>query len=212
MKTIADIRQDYKMNELSEADVDKNPMLQFDQWWAEAIQSNITEVNAMTLATVGSNGMPSARMVLLKGVATDGFIFYSNYASSKAADMQLNPHVALVIFWKELERQIRIEGKVAMLPDAQSDTYFLSRPVDSQIGAWASPQSSTIASRAVLDENLNMVKLQFANSPIIRPPFWGGYLVKPSKIEFWQGRSNRLHDRLLYEKIGADWALKRLAP
>ena len=212
MSSIADIRQDYKMGALAETEVHKNPFIQFNQWWAQALASNIAEVNAMALATVNANAIPSVRIVLLKGVTDEGFQFFTNYESQKATDIQQNPNVALVLFWKELERQVRIEGTVQKLASIESDTYYHSRPIDSQIGAWASPQSSQIADRTILEKNVAKAKVQFENSPITRPPFWGGYLVIPNKIEFWQGRSNRLHDRLLYAKVQEQWVIKRLAP
>jgi pyridoxamine 5'-phosphate oxidase len=209
---IADIRKDYKLKSLLEADVSQDPFVQFNQWWEEAIASNIDEVNAMTLATVGSNGKPSARIVLLKGIDKNGFHFFTNYESHKAKDMDANNNVALIIFWKELERQIRIEGTAIKLTDAESDAYYFSRPLDSQIGAWSSPQSNVISSRTILDENVAAIKSKFETEKITRPDFWGGYTVQPSVIEFWQGRSNRLHDRLQYTKLENDWKLERLAP
>jgi pyridoxamine 5'-phosphate oxidase len=212
MNNIADIRKDYKLKSLLEGDVATNPFVQFNQWWEEAIASNIDEVNAMTLATVGSNGKPSARIVLLKGIDKNGFHFFTNYESHKAKDMDANNNVALIIFWKELERQIRIEGTATKLKDAESDAYYFSRPIDSQIGAWSSPQSNVINSRTILEENVAAFKSKFETEKITRPDFWGGYAVQPTVIEFWQGRSNRLHDRLQYTKLDNDWKLERLAP
>jgi pyridoxamine 5'-phosphate oxidase len=212
MDSIADIRQDYKKNALAEADMAVNPFEQFKKWWDEALASKIDEVNAMTLATVNALGKPSARIVLLKGLKEDGFEFFTNYESDKAKEMATNKHVALVFFWKELERQIRIEGIVSKTSEAVSDTYFLSRPQESQIGAWSSPQSSVIKDRSILEENVNNIREKFEHTTIVRPPFWGGYIVKPTLIEFWQGRSSRLHDRIEYFIEKDNWQIRRLAP
>jgi pyridoxamine 5'-phosphate oxidase len=212
MSAIADIRQDYKMNALSEADVSANPIDQFTKWWDEAIASKIEEVNAMTLATVNKAGKPSARIVLLKGISEAGFEFFTNYESHKATDMAENNQVALVIFWKELERQIRIEGTVEKLSAEKSDAYFNSRPEGSRIGAWSSPQSKIIAEREILEIKVAETKKEFENKTIERPTFWGGYIVNPVLIEFWQGRSSRLHDRLEYFLENDCWSIRRLAP
>jgi pyridoxamine 5'-phosphate oxidase len=212
MNPIADIRKDYKLRSLSELDVAANPIDQFTTWWNEAIASNIDEVNAMTLATADANGRPSARIVLLKGMSENGFEFFTNYESNKSKEMAVNNKVALVFFWKELERQIRIEGTVSKLSEAESDKYFFSRPEESRIGAWSSPQSSVIDSREVLDEHVLQTKQAFEGIEITRPPFWGGYIVKPACIEFWQGRSSRLHDRIAYFLENDSWIIKRLAP
>lgn len=212
MSSIADIRKDYKLRSLSEHDVAANPIDQFTKWWDEAIASNIDEVNAMTLATIDNSGRPHARIVLLKGMSENGFEFFTNYESSKGKEMTANNKVALVLFWKELERQIRIEGAVSKLSEAASDKYFLSRPVESRIGAWSSPQSNIIENREVLDKNVKQTKATFEGKEIVRPPFWGGYIVKPECIEFWQGRPNRLHDRIVYFLENNIWNIKRLAP
>ena len=212
MSSIADIRKDYQLQSLSEEDVTSNPMDQFTRWWDDALASNIDEVNAMTLATANKEGKPSARIVLLKGMNKDGFEFFGNYESHKAKDMAENENVALVFHWKEIERQIRIEGTVSKLEETASDVYFLSRPQESKIGAWSSPLSSIILNRAILDENVLRTRATFKDSAVTRPAFWGGYLVKPSLIEFWQGRSNRLHDRLAFTLEGDKWILNRLAP
>jgi pyridoxamine 5'-phosphate oxidase len=212
MNLIADIRKDYKLRSLSELDVAANPIEQFTLWWNEAIASNIDEVNAMTLATADASGRPSARIVLLKGMSENGFEFFTNYESSKGKEMAANNKVALVFFWKELERQIRIEGTVSKLSEQESDKYFFSRPEESRIGAWSSPQSSVIENRVVLDENVLQTRAKFEGKEITRPPFWGGYIVKPTCIEFWQGRSNRLHDRIAYSFENNAWSIKRLAP
>ncbi len=212
MNPIADIRKDYKLRSLSELEVANNPFDQFTTWWNEAIASNIDEVNAMTLATADAIGRPSARIVLLKGMSENGFEFFTNYDSSKGKEMAVNDKVALVFFWKELERQIRIEGTVSKLSEGESDKYFFSRPMESRIGAWSSPQSSIIENRAVLDENVLQTKASFEGKEITRPSFWGGYIVKPENIEFWQGRSSRLHDRIVYFLENSSWKIKRLAP
>lgn len=214
MQPIADIRRDYKLKSFDEQDAAANPFDQFKVWWEEAIHADIDEVNAMTLATVDSKGKPSARIVLLKGYTQEGFIFFTNYNSAKGQNMELNPQVALLFFWKELERQIRIEGKVEKLATVDSDAYFNSRPVTSRLGAWASPQSTVIANRAFLEDNFEKFTAQYAGESIIpRPEHWGGYLVKPESFEFWQGRSSRLHDRILYsENISSYWKMNRLAP
>lgn len=212
MKTIADIRKEYKLQTLLDKDVDTNPFVQFNKWWYDALNSEIDEVNAMTLATADKNALPSARIVLLKGVSEKGFVFFTNYNSHKGEDLEKNPHACLVFFWKELERQVRISGKVQKINADESDAYFNSRPEGSRIGAWASPQSSVIASRAIIEENITKYTQQFADGNIVRPPHWGGYIVIPSVIEFWQGRSNRLHDRIQYSLKEGKWLIERLAP
>jgi pyridoxamine 5'-phosphate oxidase len=212
MNTIAGIRKDYILHSLSENDVESNPMNQFTKWWLEAMDSKIDEVNAMTLATATADGKPSARIVLLKGIEKGGFEFYTNYESQKGQEMAENENVALVIFWKELERQIRIEGTVAKLSATDSDNYFLSRPMESQLGAWSSPQSSVIANRNILEENLQQTIKKFEQIDMVRPPFWGGYIVSPNLIEFWQGRASRLHDRIEYKLENSNWVINRLAP
>ena len=212
MNHIADIRKEYKMRSLAEADAAADPFEQFSSWWEDAVAANAEEVNAMTLATADAAGRPSARIVLLKGMNQGGFEFFTNYESDKAKEMAVNEHVALVFFWKELERQIRIEGIVSKLPGHVSDAYFLSRPESSRIGAWASPQSTTISSREVLEEQVSAVKKRFEGKEVSRPPFWGGYIVKPGMIEFWQGRPNRLHDRIAYTSENGLWVKRRLAP
>ena len=210
---IADIRKDYKLQSLLESAVAANPIEQFTRWWNEAINSNIDEVNAMTLATASSKGIPSARIVLLKGYDQNGFVFFTNYASSKGRQLDENPHAALVFFWKELERQVRIEGVIEKIAAKDSDEYFHSRPVGSQIGAWASPQSTVIANRDIIEQRVNNYQQQFSHGPIPRPEHWGGYLLKPNSLELWQGRSSRLHDRILYaSQPDNNWQITRLAP
>jgi len=212
MNSIAAIRTDYKLRSLDESDVANEPFGQFSRWWGEATASDIYEVNAMTLATVSPDGTPSARIVLLKGYDESGFVFYTNYRSHKAADMEANNKVALLFFWKELERQVRIEGIIEKVEAAQSDEYFNSRPEGSKIGAWASPQSTVIASREVIEENVTELEKSFAGKQIDRPPHWGGYVVKPTLVEFWQGRPSRLHDRIQYVLRNNEWLIERLAP
>ncbi|MCA6470308.1 MAG: pyridoxamine 5'-phosphate oxidase [Chitinophagaceae bacterium] len=210
---IADIRKDYRLQTLDEAGVAADPIQQFGIWWQEALQSEIVEVNAMTLATANEQGVPSARIVLLKGYDERGFVFFSNYESKKAGDLQVNPMASLVFFWKELERQVRISGRVEKVTELESDQYFQSRPEGSRIGAWASPQSTVISSRQVIEEKVEALQVSFEGKEIPRPLHWGGYRVVPSSIEFWQGRSSRLHDRIQYTLQSDDnWVIERLAP
>lgn len=210
--SIADIRKDYQLKSLSEHEVDQNPFAQFSVWWNEAVQSDIVEVNAMALSTVTSTGKPSSRIVLLKGYDEQGFVFFTNYSSDKGQQLTQNHFAALLFFWKELERQVRIEGVVSKVSEEESDAYFNSRPVGSRLGAWASPQSQKISDREVLNNELMKFTEQFDQENIPRPAHWGGYRVKPTRIEFWQGRSNRLHDRILYEQDNDNWQISRLAP
>ena len=212
MNNIADIRKDYKLQTLLETDVAADPIEQFDKWWDEAVKSEITEVNAMTLATATADGIPAARIVLLKGYDKNGFVFFTNYQSHKGKAMEQNANVCLVFFWAALERQIRITGTVEKISAAESDAYFTSRPVGSRIGAWASPQSTVIANRQVIEDSSAKFEQQFTDGNIPRPPHWGGYVVKPVQIEFWQGRPSRLHDRIQYSLHKGSWSIERLAP
>lgn len=211
--TIHNIRRDYMLQHLSEEAVADTPVEQFSRWWNDAITSNVDEVNAMTLATASNDGLPSARIVLLKGFNEEGFVFFTNYQSYKAKNLEENPRACLVFFWKELERQVRITGLVSRVTDAESDEYFNSRPEASRIGAWTSPQSTVIISRQWLEEKESEFIKSFMKDAIPRPPHWGGYRVKPVSVEFWQGRPGRLHDRIQYslEEEG-NWRIERLAP
>lgn len=200
------------MQSLELTDVAATPVLQFDKWWNEAVSSSIEEVNAMTLATVNPDGKPAARIVLLKGFDENGFIFFTNYLSEKGKSISAHPYASLVFFWKELERQVRVEGSCIQVSKSESDEYFLSRPIGSRLGAWASPQSTVISSRTVLDQNLDRVTAQYADGIVPRPDHWGGYRVIPEMVEFWQGRPSRLHDRIRYRKEESQWLIERLAP
>ncbi|MBL7760109.1 MAG: pyridoxamine 5'-phosphate oxidase [Sediminibacterium sp.] len=212
--SIADIRRDYMLKSFDEADAFDNPFEQFTAWWEEATSADIDEVNAMTLATVSAAGKPSARIVLLKGYTHEGFVFFTNYSSAKGQEIAANGQAALLFFWKELERQIRIEGKVKKIPAADSDAYFHSRPPGSRIGAWVSPQSQVIPNRQFLEDNFKKLTEQYPDeTQVPRPEHWGGYIVVPESFEFWQGRSSRLHDRLQYTlQPNHEWKRERLAP
>ncbi len=210
---IAAMRKIYQLKSLEEKDVNTDPVKQFETWWQEAIDAGTEEPNAMTLATCSASGKPSARIVLLKGVSATGFVFFTNYESRKAHEIKENSFVALVFFWKELERQIRIEGKVKKVDGKESDEYFSDRPRESQLGAWSSPQSSVINNAEFLQENMKKYYDQFHEKEIPRPEFWGGYIVEPTVIEFWQGKPGRLHDRLKYSlNENNSWLIQRLAP
>ena len=211
---IAGIRQEYILAALDEDTAGHDPVAFFHKWFKEAESSQITEINAMTLATSDSNGMPHARIVLLKGLDEGGFVFFTNYDSNKGVEICQNKHVALLFFWKELERQVRIEGVVEKVSASESDEYFHSRPAGSRLGAWASPQSRPIEHRNILDLNYAKYEKEFSSIDIPRPAHWGGYRVIPSSIEFWQGRASRMHDRILFEKHDGveGWSRSRLAP
>jgi pyridoxamine 5'-phosphate oxidase len=213
MRHISGIRKEYKLEKLSEKEISQDPFQQFHKWWEDALQSEIEELNAMTLATASGDGVPSARIVLLKDFDEKGFVFYTNYESYKGMQLLENPRACLVFFWKELERQVRITGLVEKTSVQSSDEYFNSRPEGSRIGAIASPQSRVIADRKWLEENEENLRKQFEGKEIKRPVHWGGYCVKPVTIEFWQGRPNRLHDRIQYTlQEDASWEIERLAP
>ncbi len=209
--SIASLRKSYERAELGEDASHADPLAQFDQWLKEAIAADVPEPNAMTLATVGHDLRPSTRVVLIKGYDANGIVWYTNYASRKGRELAGNPYAALQFHWVELERTVRIEGVVEKTPDAESDAYFHSRPLDSRIGAWASPQSEVIESRTVLVTAAARYAAQFLLQPP-RPPHWGGYRLKPDTWQFWQGRKSRLHDRLRYRLDGGNWVRERLAP
>lgn len=210
---LASLRKNYALESLSEADVLPDPLAQFAVWFQEALNSQLTEPNAMTLATATADGRPSARTVLLKGFDKQGFVFFTNYESRKGQHLAENPQAALLFTWLELERQIRIEGTVEKVSTQESLAYFQSRPKNSQIGAWASPQSRVIAGRAGLENKVADLVHEYAQSEVLPlPPFWGGYRLAPEIIEFWQGRENRLHDRICYARTGEEWKIERLAP
>ncbi|TXI13100.1 MAG: pyridoxamine 5'-phosphate oxidase [Polynucleobacter sp.] len=211
MSKLADLRKSYMKGSLSEEDVKANPIDQFHIWFDQAQHAELPEPNAMTVASVDANGKPSARVVLIKEVTHDGFVFFTNYESRKGQALTANPHAALLFFWPELERQIRIEGSVSKLSAEESDAYFHSRPLDSRIGAWASPQSQVITSRTQLVTKAAEFALKFALNPP-RPPHWGGFRVKHEVLEFWQGRPSRLHDRIQYVLENGQWKIQRLAP
>jgi len=208
---IADLRKSYEKAELSEQDSDQNPLRQFDRWLKEAIASKVPEPNAMTLATVGGDLRPSSRIVLIKGYDERGIVFFTNYDSRKGRELAGNPFAALQFHWVELERVVRIEGRMERTSAEESDAYFNSRPLDSRIGAWASPQSEVISSRSVLVANAARVGARFLLNPP-RPPHWGGFRLVPDGWEFWQGRKSRLHDRLHYRQQAGEWQRERLAP
>jgi pyridoxamine 5'-phosphate oxidase len=212
MTSLADLRKTYARDSLTMSAVNPDPILQFKSWMEEALKAELPEPNAMTLATVDAEGKPSARIVLIKGVDQRGFIFFTNYESHKGRDLAGNQNAALLFHWIELERQVRIEGRVEKLPDAESDAYYASRPLDSRIGAWASEQSQEVSNRMTLLARAAKFAAKFGLHPP-RPPHWGGYLVVPESMEFWQGRPSRLHDRITYgRQADGSWRLARLAP
>jgi len=211
--SVADLRRDYTYEVLSETNADSNPFKQFHTWFNQALVAGLPEPNAMTLATANSEGQPSARIVLLKDYDEQGFVFYTNYQSHKGQQLLENPWGALVFWWAQLERQVRIEGRVEKVAPSESDAYFQSRPPASQLAAWASPQSQVIENRQVIDQRLQQLQEEYAGKEVTRPPHWGGFRVVPVEIEFWQGRPSRLHDRLLYRHNKDDsWGIQRLSP
>ncbi len=209
---IADIRKEYRHTHIDETIVGDDPILFFSKWFTEAHKAEIEDVNAMTFCTVDAANKPHARIVLLKGLDEKGFVFFTNYNSAKGKELHSNPHAAIVFYWKELERQVRIEGTIEKVSAQESDDYFQSRPKGSKLGAWSSPQSDTITDRSILDKNHKHYEDKFKEGQIPRPEYWGGYRLIPQTIEFWQGRANRLHDRILFTNDGNNWAKSRLAP
>lgn len=206
------IRHDFAKETLDEHDVIENPFFQFAKWFEEAVAAQVIDPNAMSLCSATKEGKPSARIVLLRNFSEIGFVYYSNYNSRKGSEIEENPNCALLFFWPELERQIRIEGVVQKQSSEESDLYFNSRPRESKLGAWTSEQSKKIINREVLNKEFEKISLQYPDENVPRPPHWGGYLLKPSTIEFWQGRPNRLHDRILYSMENNNWKIERLAP
>lgn len=210
---LADLRRDYARATLHERDVDPDPVRQFERWFAEAQRAAVVEPNAMTLATADADGRPSARMVLLKGADERGFVFYSDYRSRKGVELAANPHAALVLYWAELERQVRIAGTVSRVSIEESERYYRSRPLGSRVGAWASHQSEPLADRERLEQRWAELAARYAEEEPPLPPHWGGYRVEPAEVEFWQGRQSRLHDRIVYRRGGdGSWARGRLSP
>jgi len=210
--TLAAMRQDYTERGLSKPDLDPDPIAQFRAWFEDARRGGVWEPNGMALATADGEGRPSGRTVLLKGVDERGLVFYTNFGSRKAAELAANPHASLLFWWGPLERQVRFEGTIERVADAEADAYFASRPRGSQIGAWASAQSEVIRDRGVLEEAMRELEARFADGEVPRPGFWGGFRLVPEAIEFWQGRRDRLHDRLRYTKTESGWRIDRLAP
>lgn len=213
MQNIADLRKEYSRATLDISNVLTEPVKQFEKWFDEAVQAGVTEPNAMHLATVNEQGKPSSRIVLLKGIESGKFIFYTNYQSKKGKELETNPACALTFFWPDIERQVRIEGIATRVDQATSDQYFQSRPRGSQIGAWASPQSTIINDREILEDRASQIEKKFENNNVLpRPHQWGGYQIEPLLIEFWQGRASRLHDRIQFVKTDGVWKTYRLAP
>ena len=212
VRDLRKLRKEYIRAGLRESEADPDPIEQFRRWFDEALAAGFYEPNAMTLATATRDGRPSARVVLLKGFDERGFVFYTNYGGRKGRDLEENPCCALVFYWGELERQVRIEGRAYRVSDKDSDAYYKSRPRGSQLGAWVSAQSRPVEDRGILEERLRELEVKYEGREIPRPPFWGGYRVEPEEIEFWQGRENRLHDRLLYRRLSGGWKIERLSP
>jgi pyridoxamine 5'-phosphate oxidase len=213
MHKLDKIRKEYSKASLDISNVLTNPIDQFNKWFGEAMEAEVLEPNAMSLATVGSENRPSCRIVLLKGIEDDRFLFFTNYQSHKGKELENNPVCALTFFWPQVERQVRIEGTVTRVDDRKSEEYFQSRPLGAQIGAWSSPQSTVISGREILEERVKLIEKKYeGKSALPKPHQWGGFQVEPIMIEFWQGRENRLHDRIEYRKINGQWTMHRLAP
>lgn len=210
--SIADLRREYARATLDERQVAPEPFAMFSAWFAEALAAEVPEPNAMTLATATAEGLPSARVVLLKGIDPRGFVFFTDYRSRKAKELAANPNAALCFFWQELERQVRVVGRVERISAGETDAYFQSRPVGSRLGAWASEQSRALVSRAELEERLREVEVRYPDGRVPTPPHWGGYRLSPVEVEFWQGRASRLHDRVRYLMHGTEWRIERLSP
>ncbi|MCK6649855.1 MAG: pyridoxamine 5'-phosphate oxidase [Bacteroidia bacterium] len=206
------LRHDFSKQTLDESQVDKSPFLQFEKWFKEAVDAHVNEPNAMTVATASKSGKPAARILLLRNFNENGFVFYTNYSSRKGEEIDENPNCALLFFWTELERQVRIEGKLIKQSSAESDLYFNTRPRTSKLGAWTSPQSKVVKNRKELDELYEQMSQRFPSEDVPRPAHWGGYVLQPDSIEFWQGRPSRMHDRILYTLVNGNWKIERLAP
>jgi pyridoxamine 5'-phosphate oxidase len=212
-KKISDLRREYTMATLDVATVNADPVKQFEQWFSDALSAGVIEPNAMSLSTVNADGKPSSRIVLLKGVENGKFLFYSNHQSKKGRELDNNPACALTFFWPDIERQVRIEGVADRVTDKVAETYFQSRPRGSQVGAWASPQSAVIKDRSILEERASRIEERFSGMESLpKPHQWGGYQIEPLLIEFWQGRTSRLHDRVEYVRVDGSWTIHRLAP
>jgi pyridoxamine 5'-phosphate oxidase len=209
---ISAIRNEYSGKPLTEQEVGDDPMCQFDIWMNEALESKVEEPTAMVLSTVTEHATPKSRVVLLKGVSKGGFVFFTNYNSDKGRQLRLNPNASLLFFWSELARQVRIEGRVEMIADEDSAEYFLSRPYESQLGAWASNQSEVISDRSILENRFEQLRQRYPMGTVPKPPHWGGFILVPSMIEFWQGRESRLHDRIRFRSTVGNWIIERLSP
>ncbi len=209
---IRKLRSDYSQMELNENELEKNPILQFEKWLKEALEAEVLEPHALTVSTVSAEGKPSSRIVLLRDVTTNGFTFYTNYESKKGRDIEQNPYATMNFFWPQIERQVRVDGVLVKVPTAVSEDYFQSRPRESKVGAWASRQSRVLSSRKELEDKFIALSAQYPGDNVPRPPHWGGYLLQPTSVEFWQGRPNRLHDRIEYVLSGTSWLTQRLSP